>query len=133
MAGLKIGEVARRAGVNLQTLRYYERRGLLPEPPRSWSNYRIYSEEAVTRVKFIKRAQTLGFTLREIAELLDLGAQPDSPCEEVQRRAEEKIRQIEEKIATLDRMRQALLDLVEECRSGVSSRGCPVLEALTES
>ena len=83
MEGLKVGEVAKKAGVNLQTIHYYERRGLLPQPPRTGSNYRAYPEDSVRRVQFVKRAQELGFTLKEIKELLSLRARPRARCADV--------------------------------------------------
>ncbi len=130
MDRLKVGELAKLANVNIQTLRYYERRGLLPEPPRTASNYRLYPREAVLRVQFIKRAQELGFTLREIGDLLDLQAKPGARCQDVYSRAEEKIRDIDEKIETLFRIRQALSKLMTECMGQSPITDCPILEAL---
>lgn len=130
MTGLKVGEVAKQAGVNLQTIHYYERRELLPKPPRTESNYRAYPEDAVLRVRFIKRAQELGFTLKEIKELFSLRASPRARCADVYKRAEEKIRDINEKIRTLQGMGKGLSKLMSECvgRSPVSE--CPILDAL---
>ena len=108
METLRIGEVAGRAGVNVQTLRFYERRGLLPEPPRRASGYREYAPESVRRVRFIKRAQELGFTLAEVEELLRLREDPRIPCREVRATAETKIADIEEKMRRLRAMRAAL-------------------------
>ena len=115
METLRIGEVAGRAGVNVQTLRFYERRGLLPEPPRRASGYREYAPESVRRVRFIKRAQELGFTLAEVEELLRLREDPRIPCREVRATAETKIADIEEKMRRLRAMRAALAALVESC------------------
>lgn len=130
MEGLKVGEVAKNAGVNLQTIHYYERRGLLPKPPRTNSNYRAYPEDAVLRVRFIKRAQELGFTLKEIEELLSLRARPRARCADVYKRAEDKIRDIDAKVQALQAMRKALSRLMSECvgRSPISD--CPILDAL---
>lgn len=130
MEGLKVGEVARRATVNLQTIRYYERQGLLPKPPRSASNYRLYPKDAVRRVRFIKRAQELGFTLKEVKELLSLRATPRAKCADIYKRAEAKIQDIDEKARLLRAMRKALSNLMSECvgRSPVSE--CPILGAL---
>jgi MerR family copper efflux transcriptional regulator len=130
MEGLKVGEVAKRAAVNLQTIHFYERGGLLPKPPRTASNYRMYSQDAVRRIRFIKRAQELGFTLRDIKELLSLRARPGSRCADVRQRAAAKLRDIQEKIRTLQRMRWALTKLIGECsgRGGVTE--CPILEVL---
>ncbi len=130
MNGLKVGEVARRAGVNLQTVHYYERRGLLPSPPRTDANYRSYPAGAVLRVRFIKRAQDLGFTLKEIEELLSLRATPRAGCADVRGRAEAKVRDIDEKIRTLEAMRRALTKLVGECSGRGPVTDCPILEAL---
>ncbi len=130
MTGLKVGEVAKQAGVNLQTIHYYERRGLLPRPPRTGSNYRAYPAEAVLRVRFVKRAQELGFTLKEIKELLSLRAAPRTRCADVRERAEAKVQDIDGKVRTLQAMRKALTKLIGECSgSGPVSR-CPILEAL---
>lgn len=131
MTGLTIGEVAKKAQVHIETLRYYERRGLVPRPPRSVSNYRLYPEEAVRRVRFVKRGQELGFSLREIKELLSLRAASGTKCAEVRERAMAKIRDLEAKIESLKAMRKALSKLVAECRSeGPASMGCSILECL---
>lgn len=132
MENLKIGEVARRAGVNLQTIHYYERRGLLPEPPRSPSNYRLYPDDTVRRVRFIKRAQELGFTLKEIEELLSLRASPRSKCADVRKRAQTKVEDIDEKIRSLQGMRKALTGLIGECLGKGPVSECPILESLEE-
>jgi MerR family mercuric resistance operon transcriptional regulator len=130
MQGLKVGEVARQAAVNLQTIHYYERTGLLPRPPRTASNYRIYTDDAVQRVRFIKRAQELGFTLKEVKELLSLRAAPRSCCGDVRRQAETKLVDIEEKIGTLQAMRKALTKLIAECSGKGPVTACPILEAM---
>jgi len=132
MTGLKVGEVAKQAGVNLQAIHYYERRGLLPKPPRTGSNYRAYPEEAVLRVRFIKRAQELGFSLKEISELLSLSAAPRAKCADVLKRSKEKVQDIDEKIATLRRMRTALCKLMEECEGALPISECPILESLDD-
>lgn len=130
MEGLKVGEVAKQAGVNLQTIHYYERRGLLPRPPRTGSNYRAYPEDAVRRVRFIKRAQELGFTLKEIQELLSLRAAPRARCADVRKRAEIKVQDIDDKIRTLQAIRKALTKLIGECSGEGPVTQCPILEAL---
>lgn len=129
---LRIGDVARRAKVNLQTIHYYERTGLLPKAPRTASNYRVYSADAVRRVSFIKRAQAIGFTLKEIKELLSLRAKPQEKCADALARAESKVQNIDEKIRTLQAMRRALSGLMSECkgRGGISE--CPILDALED-
>ena len=130
MTGLKVGEVAKQAGVKLQTIHYYERRGLLPRPPRTGSNYRAYPEEAVPRVRFIKRAQELGFTLKEIKELLSLRAAPRTRCAGVRECAEAKAQDIDSKVRMLQAMRKALTKLVGECSGKGPVTQCPILEAL---
>jgi len=129
---MQIGRVAAQAGVNVQTLRYYERRGLLPRPPRTETNYRAYPDDAVLRVRFIKRAQELGFSLMEIKELLSLRAAPRAKCADVLQRAELKIDDIDDKIATLRRMRRALSKLMAECHGSLPVTKCPILEALDD-
>ena len=123
-------ELAKRCAVNTETLRYYEQRGLLPKPTRSASNYRLYSHEDVRRVRFIKRAQALGFTLKESQELLSLRAARGSRCSDVLAQVEVKIRDIDEKIQTLSRMRDTLSSLKDQCRGSLPITECPVLDAL---
>jgi MerR family mercuric resistance operon transcriptional regulator len=131
MGNLTIGQLARKAQVNVETIRYYERRGLMPEPPRRESGYRQYSEPDVTRIKFIRRAQTLGFTLKEISELLSLRVDPDTTCGDVRKRAEVKIADMEEKIKALQRMKKALTKLASTCRGRGPTSECPILEMLS--
>lgn len=130
MTTLTIGRVARRAEVGVETVRFYERQGLLEEPPRRKSGYRQYGEEVIDRLRFIRRAKQLGFTLKEIKELLSLRLDPSSTCGEVKRRAEAKITDIETKIQTLQAMNNALRRLTAACRSEGSSSDCPILDAL---
>lgn len=129
---LRTGELATRAGVNVQTLRYYERRGLLEEPGRRPSGYREYRPEAVQLIRFIKRAQDLGFTLNEIEELLRLRSDRESACAEVRAAAQAKIGDIEEKLRQLRAMRRALATLVASCAAEGAPRHCPLLEALDD-
>lgn len=130
MEGLTRGAVAKRAGVNAQTVRYYERRGLLPPPPRSLSNYRLYPGEAVERVRFVKRAQGLGFTLEEIRGLLSLRASPRGRCADVLHRASGKIQEIDRKVRDLLAMKKALRRLVRECTGKGPVTECPILVTL---
>ncbi len=130
MGSLTIGQLARRAGVGVETVRYYERRGLLPEPPRRESGYREFSPEAATRLRFIKRAQELGFSLREIKELLALRVTPGCNCERVLERTNDKIADIERRLRSLRGMRRALTKLADACRRRGTTRACPILEAL---
>jgi MerR family transcriptional regulator, copper efflux regulator len=129
MDRLTIGDVAKQAQVHIETLRYYERRGLLARPPRSLSNYRLYSAETVRRVRFIKGAQQLGFSLKEIRELLSLRAEPETSCEDIRERAAAKLPDIEAKIASLQAMKHALAKPVTECSGSGSITDCPILEA----
>ena len=134
---MTIGELAKRAGVNVQTVRYYERRGLLPEPERLPSGYRVYGGPALERLQFIRRSQELGFTLSEIGELLALKTDPDTTAAEVKARAEVKIADIEAKMHDLEQIRHALKHLAGQCQGGSGPTGdCPFLAAmgpLTES
>lgn len=128
---LTIGELARRAGVGVDTIRFYEREGLVAEPDRSPSSgYRQYAPQAVQRVRFIRHAKELGFTLKEVQELLDLRVDPSSTCADVRRRAQEKVAAIEQRIASLERMRTALRRLAARCQGGGPVTECPILEEL---
>lgn len=129
---LRTGEVAARAGVNVQTLRYYERRGLIPEPERRSSGYREYPSDAVQLIRFIKRSQELGFTLTEIEELLRMQNDQGAGCAEVRAAAQAKIDDVDLKIRSLRAMKRALGVLVSSCTSEGSARECPILEALNE-
>ncbi len=129
---LRTGEVAAQAGVNVQTLRYHERRGLLEEPERRPSGYREYPADAVRLILFIKRAQELGFTLTEIEDLLRLRSDQESACSEVRSAAEAKIEDIEQKVRHLRAMKRALSALVASCATEGSPRHCPLLEALDD-
>jgi MerR family copper efflux transcriptional regulator len=126
--GLKVGEVASRAGVNLQTIRFYEREGLLPSPPRLASGYRTFPDNAVLRVRFIKRAQELGFSLSEVRELLSLSGK--GGAQQVRARTKAKIADIEEKMHTLQAMKDALTTLADRCPGCGPLSECPILDAL---
>ncbi len=127
---MKIGTVAERAGVNLQTIRYYEREGLLPRAPRLPSGYRAFPIEAVRRVRFIKRAQELGFSLSEIRELLMLRVDRHRRSAEVRTLARAKVAGIERRIRSLDAMKQALEHLISRCSGRGPASECPILESL---
>lgn len=127
---MRSSEVAERAGVNVQTLRYYERRGLLPAPERTGAGYRVYDVGAVRTVRFVKRAQTLGFSLEEIDALLVLADGGPEGCESARELATEKIAVLEEKIAQLQAMRASLRQLVDSCWETRDRRLCPLLEAI---
>jgi len=126
-----ITQAAREAGVNTQTLRYYERRGLLPKPSRRGSGYREYTDDAVRLVRFIKRAQELGFSLDEVEALVRLRGVRRGDRHRVRAIAERKIADIERKIAQLQSMRAALQRLVDSCR-GSGAAECPIVEALNQ-
>lgn len=130
METMTIGQLARRADVNVETIRYYERRGLIPRPEKPASEYRQYSEDMIRRITFIKRSKELGFTLKEISELLSLRIDPRTTCGDVKRRAEEKVRDIDERIRTLQRMRTALVRLAGSCRGKGPKSECPIIEFL---
>jgi MerR family transcriptional regulator, copper efflux regulator len=130
---LTIGAVALRARVALDTVRYYERRGLLPPPPRTAAGYRQYPADTVRRVTFIKRAQALGFTLEEIADLLALRSTAEGGCDAVEHEAQAAIARIDTKVAELSRMRGALARLAATCHSPHLPDECPLLAALDAS
>ncbi len=127
---MRIGQVAARTDVSIQTLRYYERRGLLPAPSRLSSGYRRYSPDAVHRVLFIRRAQDLGFTLQEIGDLLGLWADSAKSCVAVEERARVTLDRIEGKIRDLQRMSRALAQYVTACRDRQLLDECPLLSVL---
>jgi len=128
-AQASIGSVARAAGVNVETIRYYQRRGLLHEPSKPLGGQRRYSAAAATRVCFIKRAQQLGFTLEEIRELLLL--EDGQNCRETRMLAERKLELIEARIADLNRMRRLLQGLIGQCVVGKRPRACPIIATLS--
>ena len=127
---LTIGALAHAAEVGVETIRFYERKGLLPEPPRTRSGYRQYPGDTVDRVKFIRRAQGLGFSLREISELLDLRVDEVAACGTVEAQAREKLEQVAGKVEELRRMETALQRLVEACEAREPTGACPILEEL---
>jgi len=125
------GEIAKQGRVNIETIRYYERRGLLPKPPRSASGYRLFSPEDARRVRFIKQAQELGFSLDEIQELLALRVSSKGTQGEVRKLAEAKIADIDEKMKSLCSMKNALERLTAACCGGSGAiSDCPILESL---
>ena len=125
---MRTSEVAARAHVNSQTLRYYERRGLLPEPPRSRSGYRDYGDEAVRVVRFVKRAQQLGFTLDDIEDLLHLAGGGPESCDEARAMARARIADLQLRIDELAGMRDALTRLIDTCGESRAERQCPILQ-----
>lgn len=127
---MKTGQVAKEAGVNVQTLRYYERRGLLPEPPRRDSGYRAYGPNSIALLRFIKRAQEVGFTLSEVEMLLHLAQGGPADCEAVKELAHQKVLDLDRRMESLHAMRVSLERLVETCDRPKRSRECPLIEAL---
>jgi MerR family mercuric resistance operon transcriptional regulator len=130
MTDLTSGQLAEGAGVGIETIRYYERKGLLPPPARSRSGYRRFPAEAVDRLRFIRQAQYLGFSLKEIQELLSLRIDPKASCSEVRQRAQAKIGEIEQRLRGLQRIREVLWKLSEACGGRGPITACPILEAL---
>lgn len=130
MTTYTIGKLAERADVGIETIRFYERRGLIPEPPRTGSGYRQYPESEAARIRFIKRGQELGFSLSEIKELLALRVDTDMDCGDVRRRAEAKIADVERKIRDLQAMKNALEALTLACAGRGSTSECPILDAM---
>jgi MerR family copper efflux transcriptional regulator len=127
---LTIGHLAKQAGVNLETVRYYERRGLLPKPPRSASGYRLFPTDSARRLRFIRRAQELGFSLKEIRELLSLRVSRTTTSRDIRARAEAKIADIDAKIRSLDSMKKTLRKLTTVCDGCAPLAECPILESL---
>jgi len=125
---LSIGAFARAAGVNLETIRFYQRKGLLPEPAKPYGSIRRYGQADVTRVRFVKSAQRLGFSLDEIAELLRL--EDGTHCEEASRLAEHKLKDVREKLLDLTRMESALSELVHACHARKGNISCPLIASL---
>jgi len=128
---MRIGEAADLAGVNVQTLRYYERTGLLPKASRRPSGYRQYDADTVRLVHFIKNAQELGFTLRDISELIALRENPKS-CSRAAALALAKIEEIDRRVRRLTAMRKTLAELATACKNGDANHECPIIEALTD-
>jgi len=124
---VRSSEVATKAQVNVQTLRYYERRGLLAEPQRTSSGYRVYTPDAVQVVRFVKRAQQLGFTLDDIEDLLHLADGGPDSCQEAKAMARSRIADLQRRIDELAGMRDALARLVDTCDQPRSKRECPIL------
>jgi DNA-binding transcriptional MerR regulator len=126
---MRTAQIAEEAGVNVETLRYYERRGLLPEPERLDSGYRAWDPDAVQIVRFVKGAQRLGFTLREIDSLLHLAAGGPESCDAARALADEKIVELDRKLGELGAMRDSLMRLVDSCARPRAQRECPLLHA----
>ena len=130
---LKIGKVAEKSSVGVETVRFYEREGLISMPTRTYSGYRQYSESVVRQIQFIKHAKTLGFSLKEIGELIKLKSVRNARCKDIKERTEAKISDIEDKIVSLERMKKALQPLVVQCKASDPISDCPILGALDEA
>lgn len=128
---MRTGEVAKQAGVNVETLRFYEREGILPEPPRRVSGYREYPDETVDLIRFVKRSQELGFSLREVKEMLSLRKVPRRASKKASRLVEIKIAEIDLKIRDLTAMRKVLDELQCACQQSGASASCPIIETLS--
>jgi len=133
MPTLTIGKVAKQAGVGVETIRFYEREGLIDDPRRRSSGYREYAPDVVHRIRFIRHAKELGFTLREIKELLELRVEPDCHCGDVLELATAKIADIEQRIQKLQRIKQTLSKLATACNRRRPTAPCPILEAMDDS
>lgn len=128
-SGIKIGQLAEKSGVHVETVRYYQRIGLMPTPRRGYGAVRLYGEDAVGRLRFIKRAQALGFSLDEVKLLLDLSV--GEHCEETRTFADQKKRLVDKKMADLRAIQSALDKLIRACGTGRKGRGCPIIESLS--
>ena len=131
MDGLTIGQIAARAGVHKETIRYYQSLGLVDEPARRLGSVRRYGDAAIARLRFIKRAQQLGFSLDEVKKLLLL--EDGQNCSETRKLAEQKLGVIKDRIADLNRMRRLLQGLIKDCERGGRPRRCPIIATLSES
>ena len=131
IAGMTIGRLAEETGVHFETIRYYQRLGLMPTPPRPRGSVRRYTRDAVERLRFIRRAQGLGFSLDEVKLLLELAT--GEHCAETRTLAQRKLRIVEDKIVELRRIEAALQKLIRACGSGSRGHGCPIIENLSSA
>ena len=129
---MKIGAVARQAGITVETVRFYEKKGLLQPPARNESGYRIYSPESLQHLLFITRSKELGFSLKEIKELLQLREAPDTTCTEIKAQAEKKIIEVERKIQDLEQIKEGLIQVTNSCPGAGSLRNCTIIEAILD-
>ncbi|GAB4129442.1 MAG: Zn(2+)-responsive transcriptional regulator [Ignavibacteriales bacterium] len=131
MAEYFVGQLAKEAGFNVETIRYYEKLKLLPKPKRKDSRYRVYDENDLKRLLFIKRAKELGFTLKEIKELFGLRIDSEAKCGDVKHLTEHKLKDVDNRISDLKKIRNALVKLIDQCvNEEVSSDECPILESI---
>ena len=132
MTAMKIGEIAKRSGIGIETIRFYEREGLLPEPERRPSGYRQYDESTVERLEYVRRAKELGFTLAEIRELLALSTDRERGVRGVKVRAEARLTEVDRRIRELQQVRRGLKHLIAACPGHGPLDRCPILTALGE-
>lgn len=132
MTAMSIGQVAAETGITVEAIRYYENQALIPEAPRSPAGYRLFPADTIKRIRFIQRAQDLGFSLRDIHALLGLRNAPGASCATVKARAEEKLAEVDKKIFELMRIRSALTNLSEQCVAQADLGDCPILDALED-
>ena len=132
MADVTIGQLAAETGVGVETIRFYERKGLIAQPRRPASGYRKYDDQIAERIRFIQQAQELGFTLGEINQLLSLRVDPRTSCADVRAKAEDKIGDIDGKLATLRRMRTALVEITRTCSGAGPTSDCPILDFMAK-
>ena len=130
MKYMTIGQLAKKAEVNIETVRYYERIGLLEDPPRTSTGYRQYTNEFLDRLHFIKTAKRIGFTLNDIQELLSLKVTSSTACDEVRSLAEEKVHEIKTKIESLTSMKSTLVKLIMSCDNNELTNNCPILQSI---
>lgn len=129
---MKIGEVSKRTAIGIETIRFYEREKLIPLPKRTASGFRLYDADILKRLRFISRAKALGFSLKEIEELLQLRISPRTNCTKVHNQASAKIAEINKKIKTLQKFKNALTQLVKNCEEKTPTAPCPILNALED-
>lgn len=134
MTGVTISKAAHEAGVGVETIRFYERKRLIEQPPKPASGgYRLYSDETIERIRFIRLAQELGFSLREIEELLSLRADPSTDCADVRARAEAKLEEVTQKLGQLGRIQKGLKRLIAACPGRGAVRACSIIDALEDA
>ena len=132
MEHLTAGKLAQKARINIETIRFYERKGLLPKPKRTGSGYRMYSQESAQRIQFIKRSQQLGFSLKEILGLLSLRVDSKKTCGHVKKQTETKLDEINKKIKSLRRIQKALKNMAKSCQGKGPTSKCPILDELSK-
>jgi len=132
MSSYTIGQLSRSSGTGVETIRYYEREGLISEPPRRASGYRQYPEDTLSRLRFIRHAKALGFSLKDVKELLELRVTPGTTCADIRKRAETKIADVRVRLEMLGQIERALVKLTATCRGRGPISDCPILDALEE-